>query len=129
MNRGIVVALAVGLMAGLLATGAVAVEDEYVKSKLTLENTEPNTYEGSVESRLAACEKRRYVDVFHDKNKNGIDRTDYFIGEARTNKKGDYVVTGSQAPVGDQIIARVEGRKLDSGMRCGSKVVKAIALG
>lgn len=136
MKRGIVGALAVALLGGLLATGALADrhggdakgEDE-VKSQISLSNTESGVYEGTVSSKKAACRKQRRVKVYHDQNKNGDDGSDYRIGRDTTNRKGDYEVIGSQAPKGDSVVAVVSSKHLRDGTHCeeAEKTIAALS--
>jgi hypothetical protein len=125
MKRGIALALAAGLTAGSLATGALAdhhhggdKDEDEVKSRITLSNSEAGVYEGTVSSKRAACRKQRRVKVYHDQNENGVDRSDYRIGKDLTDKKGNYEVDGNQAPMGDDVIAIVTGKVLADGTLC-----------
>jgi hypothetical protein len=123
------------LMIGLVAVPSVAValadsgDDSKEPSKLKLFNVEDGVYVGAVDSDDEACEVRRTVRVFHDQNRNGIDKTDYEIGDDRTDREGEYEVIGNQAPAGDRIIARVVKRKLSDGTICLPKDKWAIARG
>jgi hypothetical protein len=128
MPKGIAIALAAGLTAGLLAAGALADQGPRVASSLTLRNPEATSYEGVVRSSKRACKKRRKVTVVHDLNRNGADRSDYVIGTDRSDKKGRYEVEGNQAPLGDSIAASVGRRKLPSGTVCLGATVSAIAI-
>lgn len=135
MKRGIVGALAVALLGGLLATGALADNhhgdakgEDDAKSQISLSNSETGVYEGTVTSKKAACRKQRKVKVYHDENENGVDRSDYRIGKDTTDKKGNYEVVGNQAPMGDAVIAVVSGKRLADGTRCEDAEEKIAAL-
>jgi hypothetical protein len=127
MKRGIAVALAASMAAALFAIGALAARTE-VSSAITLSNGEPTIYEGSVQSSRRACERRRRVKIFHDQNRNGVDPSDYPIGIDKTDKMGNYEVEGSQAPMGDRIVAQLKQRTLPDGTVCLSKERAAVAL-
>jgi len=124
MRWGIAPALTVVLAIASLATAALA--DHYegskgnggVKSQISLSNSEAGVYEGTVTSKEAPCRKQRRVKVYHDQNKNGLDRSDYRIGKDITDKKGNYEVNGNQAPTGDNVIAVVAGKHLRDGTLC-----------
>lgn len=124
MKRGIGLVVAAALAIAALATGALAdhheggKEDDEVKSKISLSNSEAGVYEGTVSSKKAGCRKQRRVKVYHDQNENGVDRSDYRIGKDLTDKKGNYEVNGNQAPMGDDVIAVVSGKFLPDGTHC-----------
>jgi hypothetical protein len=124
MKRGLAVVLAIGLLGGLLAGGALA---KKLSTSISLVNAEAGVYKGKVTSAKAACEKGRKVTVYHDENDNGLDPSDYRIGSDRTGKSGAYTVQGNQAPAGDTIIATVKRKKLKAGV-CKEKEVDAVAL-
>jgi hypothetical protein len=128
MKRGIAAALALALLAGTVATAELSARVIRVPSSLTLHNRESEIYDGAVESNEEACERGRTVRVFHDKNRNGVDGRDYRIGKDRTDRHGEYEVEGSQAPMGDRIIAVVGQRTLADGTVCLAKERKSIAL-
>jgi len=128
MQRGIAVVMAVGLVAGLFASGLVA-KTAQEPSKLTLRNSEPEIYEGFVEADRASCERRRKVAVFHDQNRNGVDKSDYRIGSDKTDREGEYEVEGNQAPMGDRIVAQITRKTLRDGTVCLAKEKGAVALG
>jgi hypothetical protein len=127
MKNGIAVVAIVGLLAGLLAAqaGARVIREP---SRLSLRNVESTIYDGFVESNRAACERRRTVVVFHDQNRNGVDKSDYRIGSGKTDREGDYEVEGSQAPKGDRIVAQLKQRTLADGTVCLAKERAAVAL-
>ncbi len=125
MKMRIGLALGAALAAASLATGALAhdhhdgaKDEDEVKSKISLSNSEAGVYEGTVSSKRAACRKQRGVKVYHDQNENGVDRSDYRIGKDTTDKKGNYEVNGNQAPAGDDVIAVVSGKVLADGTLC-----------
>jgi hypothetical protein len=126
-----IAALAIGLVAVLSAAVALADKgnDGKEPSKISLFNPGTGVYGGAVDSDDEACERKRTVKVFHDQNRNGIDKTDYEIGDDRTDREGEYEVVGNQAPAGDKIVARVEKRKLKDGTVCLPKDRSAIAGG
>jgi hypothetical protein len=128
MKRGIVVALCIVLVGGIIAGGAIARAGKRITTALTLRNAEPSAYEGEVRSKKRVCEGLRKVRVYHDENDNGIDSSDYLIGSDKTNLAGEYDVHGNQAPPGDTIIAYASRRKLRSGTVCKAGEVSAIAL-
>ena len=131
MGKASVAALAIGLAVALSATVALGKMGDGPKepSKISLYNVRDGHYEGAVDSEDEACERKRTVRVFHDQNKNGIDPSDYEIGDDRTDREGEYEVVGNQAPPGDTIIARVERRKLIDGTVCLPKQKASIARG
>ena len=122
MKRSHAVILAVLLAAGALATIAFA-----AASSVSLKNPSYGVYKGKVSSGNDKCEANRKVTVRHDQNRNGYDRSDYKIGTDNTNGKGEYAVTGNQAPAGDQIAARVKKRTLGDGTVCKKATKTATA--
>lgn len=127
MKKGIAVVVSVGLVAGLFAT-ELAARTEHDPAKLTLRNAKEGLYEGYVETDNLACESRRPVTVFHDQNRNGVDKSDYRIGSDKTDKYGEYEVEGNQAPKGDRIVAQVKRKTLVDGTVCLAKQRGATAL-
>ena len=100
------VVLSIGVLACAAAVPPVVVADDEVKSKISVKNTSPGTYEGKVRAKKK-CNQFRKVEVWHDTNGNNqVDEDDDFkIGEATTDENGKYTVTGNQAPKGDRVIA------------------------
>lgn len=111
MKRFAAMGLAICVAAGLIAGAAFA--REAVKTSVTVDNPEPGLYEGKVSAKKP-CKKGRLVTVWHDTNGNGEvdgEPTDFEIGSDVTDEDGFYEVEGSQAPVGDNIIAVVDAKK------------------
>ena len=106
-------------LAAIVATFvAPAIATHSVGSKITLSNGIPGDYEGAVSSKKEGCVKGRSVSVYHDQNKNGVDQSDFKIGTSRTDKDGEYLIQGNQAPEGDTIIAVAKSRKLGKRHSC-----------
>ena len=128
MKDRIAVALGVGFALALLGAAGVSAKPDPGGSTVTLQNDQPNSYKGKVESDVPKCERRRLVRVFHDENANhNIDGDDFQIGEDRTNRKGAYAVTGNQAPAGDNLIALATDAVRDH-THCKKALVEATAL-
>jgi len=127
MKKGIAVSAAVGLICGLFAT-ELAARTAHEPALLYLRNVKVGVYEGYVESDPLPCEARRLVTVFHDQNRNGVDKSDYRIGSDKTDKNGEYEVEGNQAPLGDRIVAQVKRKILADGTVCLAKQKGATAL-
>ena len=115
------------ILALLLATGAIVATAFAAGSSLTLTNSKPGVYTGTVSSGNDKCEPNRKVIVRHDQNRNGYDRSDYKIGTDRTDAKGDYEVLGNQAPRGDAIAAKVAKKTLADGTVCKKATTRGIA--
>jgi hypothetical protein len=110
--------------ASLAAAGQTPQEN----TKVTLENKTEGLYTGDLTSQVPKCVKGRDVHVYHDANADGNFTGDFEIGHTRTNKRGEYSVTGNQAPAGDQILAYAYSKTLDD-VRCkkGRKIATALS--
>lgn len=113
------------VFAGALAAPAFG---ERVAADLTLFNPAiDGHYFGTIESDDDKCAKRRSVSIYHDANGNGLDPSDFHIGDAKTNGDGEYdLKNADQAPLGDQIIAIAPKKKPKRSLTC--KKAKDVAI-
>ena len=109
---GLAVCIATGLVGGTAFAGKT-------RTNVSLDNPEAGIYEGQVTAKKP-CKEGRKVEVWHDTNGNGKvdgEPTDFKIGTDKTDKDGFYLVSGNQAPAGDNIIVVVKPNKQCKGAK------------
>ena len=118
------------IITGVVCSGALAATAlaEKAPTQVTLFNpTLDGRYYGEVLSDRGKCQKRREVRIYHDENGNGLDPSDYHIGDTKSDGDGKYELQDAdQAPEGDRIIALVPKRKKGS-LTCKKGSYTAVA--
>ena len=114
MRLRLTVALVAAL--ALLATGAgtatAAKAPTTVKLNSVIEGMAgEGIYDGKVNSPRPRCRRNRLVQVIHDVE------PPFLIGEARTDEKGRWTVSGPLPPHGDRVIIKVKKTRRCKGAR------------
>jgi hypothetical protein len=109
---------ALGLAMALPAIGHKVRFDTNLQLKIDTVNDTADNFSGKIESRRAACEVGRFVNIIH----NGVT-----IATATTDIAGNYSVNGPRPPKGDDVTAFTPKKVLKKNRkhrhRCANDVV------